>query len=64
LEFHHLDPTEKAFHVSRQGVSRSLARARAEARKCVLLCSNCHMEVEAGLQAVPLMSLRRRPEAP
>jgi len=62
LEFHHVDPAEKAFHVSRDGVSRSLARAQAEARKCVLLCSNCHMEVEAGLQAVPLTSLRSFPK--
>src|SRR4051794_3349928 len=54
LEFHHIDPAEKAFHVSREGVTRSLAKARAEARKCVLLCSNCHVEVEAGVQALPL----------
>jgi hypothetical protein len=26
---------------------------RAEASKCVLLCSNCHAEVEAGLAAPP-----------
>jgi len=54
LQFHHLDPAEKAFHVSREGVTRSLAKARAEARKCVLLCSNCHVEVEVGVQALPL----------
>jgi hypothetical protein len=54
LEFHHVDPADKAFHVSREGVTRSLAKARAEARKCVLLCSNCHVEVEAGIQALPL----------
>ncbi|HEX4623496.1 MAG TPA: hypothetical protein VH231_03515 [Solirubrobacteraceae bacterium] len=65
LEFHHIDPAEKAFHISRRGVSRSLAKARAEARKCVLLCSNCHMEVEMGLHAIPLDSLRGPwPDAP
>jgi hypothetical protein len=48
LQFHHLDPATKHFHVSREGVTRSLAAARAEARKCVLLCANCHAEVEAG----------------
>jgi DNA-directed RNA polymerase subunit RPC12/RpoP len=52
LEFHHLDPSEKAFSVSGTGVTRSLERARAEARKCVLLCSNCHAEVEGGYQAL------------
>jgi transposase-like protein len=48
LHFHHLDPTEKTFALSRHGVTRSLAAARAEASKCALLCSNCHAEVEAG----------------
>jgi transposase len=48
LQFHQVDPATKSFHVSREGVTRSLAAARAEARKCVLLCANCHAEVEAG----------------
>jgi len=49
LHFHHVDPSSKSFHVSQQGATRSLARARAEAAMCVLLCSNCHAEVEAGV---------------
>jgi transposase len=49
LQFHHRDPATKAFEVSRQGVTRSLRRLREEARKCVLLCANCHAMVEAGL---------------
>jgi transposase len=48
LEFHHLDPASKSFNISYQGLARSLARQRAEAAKCVLLCSNCHAEVEHG----------------
>jgi hypothetical protein len=52
LEFHHLDPEEKPFAVGQHGMSRSLQRAREKARKCVLLCSNCHAEVEAGLVSV------------
>ncbi len=52
LEFHHRDPAEKAFGVAYRGATRSLARARAEAAKCILLCSNCHMEVEAGVRSV------------
>ena len=54
LEFHHLDPSEKHFAVSSQGRTRSLESLRAEARKCVLLCSNCHAEVEDGLLTVPI----------
>lgn len=52
LQFHHLDPSTKAFNLSAQGVTRSLERARAEARKCVLLCANCHALVEAGVTVV------------
>jgi transposase len=49
LEFHHVVPEEKSFSLSHRGVARSLEKARAEASKCALLCSNCHAEVEAGL---------------
>jgi transposase len=54
LQFHHLDPASKEFHLGQNGVTRSLAKSRAEARKCILLCANCHGEVEAGITAVPL----------
>jgi transposase len=52
LEFHHLDPNTKRFGLSRRG-ARSIARLRLEAQKCVLLCSNCHAEVEAGTTKLP-----------
>jgi transposase-like protein len=48
LQFHHLDPVEKRLALSGQGVTLSLEVLRAEARKCVLLCANCHAEVEDG----------------
>jgi Zn finger protein HypA/HybF involved in hydrogenase expression len=54
LQFHHRDPATKAFEVSRQGITRSLERLRLEARKCVLLCANCHAMVEAGILALPV----------
>ena len=53
LHFHHVEPSEKAFALSARGMALSLAAARAEAAKCVLLCSNCHAEVEAGLASPP-----------
>jgi hypothetical protein len=52
LQFHHLDPGTKSFALSHDGVTRSLARARQEATKCVLLCANCHAEVEAGVRVL------------
>jgi transposase len=51
LEFHHRDRKTKLFALS--FVTRSLARAREEAKKCALLCSNCHAEVEAGVTKLP-----------
>lgn len=53
LQFHHLDPSTKAFQLSQRGITRGIGRMRAEARKCVLLCANCHALVEAGLEEVP-----------
>lgn len=52
LQFHHLDPTGKIFHLSLRGVTRSLEKLREEARKCVLLCATCHAEVEAGYASI------------
>lgn len=53
LEFHHLRPDDKRCALSQHGNARSLASARAEAQKCVLLCANCHREVEARVTLVP-----------
>ena len=55
LQFHHLDPKTKEFHLSCQGHSRSIQRMRTEAAKCVLLCANCHAQVEAGAKELPSM---------
>jgi transposase len=57
LEFHHLDPKTKEFQLAHCGRTRSIAKLRAEASKCALLCSNCHAEVEAGVSVVPLNSV-------
>src|SRR3954454_18234420 len=59
LQFHHLDPATKEFTL-RNGDTRSLERMRAEAAKCVLLCANCHAEVESGAAQVRV-PLRERP---
>jgi transposase len=49
LHFHHLDPSEKRLEINARGAAVALGQLRAEARKCVLVCANCHAEVEAGL---------------
>jgi transposase len=52
LHFHHLDRSEKQFGLAEGGMARSIERLRVEARKCILLCSNCHAEVEAGISSI------------
>ena len=42
-----MDPSTKEFTLAQRG-ARSIAMLRAEVRKCVLLCANCHAEVEVG----------------
>ncbi len=52
LHFHHVVPAEKSFEIQ-MGSGKSLAAYREEARKCVLVCANCHGEIAAGLIASP-----------
>jgi transposase len=53
LHFHHLDPSTKRHEINAKGVAIALDKLRVEARKCVLLCSNCHAEVEDGTAVLP-----------
>jgi transposase-like protein len=53
LAFHDVDPADKRLQISWNGVTQSIATLRTEAQKCVLLCSNCHAEVEDGLIELP-----------
>ena len=50
LDFHHVRPAEKLFSLDRRHlINLAWRRVVAELRKCVLLCANCHREVEAKL---------------
>ena len=41
--FHHIDPNEKDFCISRLFTGHySLIRIKKELQKCICLCSNCH----------------------
>jgi hypothetical protein len=52
LTFHHVDPARKSFGLS-MDTTKALAAYREEMRKCVLVCANCHGEIEAGLVPSP-----------
>ena len=49
LELHHKDAKTKDFALSTEGYTRSWEAIKREADKCVLLCANCHREIEAGI---------------
>jgi transposase len=59
LQFHHVDPSTKRFDLSLKGVARALDTVREEARKCVVLCANCHAEVEGGVSRLPVDAMHR-----
>lgn len=45
LQFHHIKPADKEFGISDKGLCRSAETMTAEAKKCLLLCANCHAEL-------------------
>lgn len=52
LHFHHVDPAQKSFEINASR-GKALAKYQEEARKCVLVCANCHGEIEVGLTESP-----------
>ncbi len=64
LHFHHVEPSQKRHEINAKGFAIALEKLRVEARKCVLLCSNCHAEVEDGMVSVPAMALDRSKAPP
>jgi hypothetical protein len=49
LEFHHREPSEKKFQLSKRGLTQRFAILLEELAKCDLLCGNCHAEDEAAI---------------
>lgn len=48
LEFHHVNPDEKEFQLDARHLSNtSMIKIMEEAKKCILLCSNCHREIHS-----------------
>jgi hypothetical protein len=48
LQFHHLEPNKKEFTISNSGTMK-FEVLKDEADKCILVCSNCHVEIHFGL---------------
>ncbi|UJA21908.1 hypothetical protein HJD18_08510 [Thermoleophilia bacterium SCSIO 60948] len=53
LQFHHVDPAQKEFGIG-SGNTLAFDRVAKEAAKCVLVCANCHAEIEAGAEILAL----------
>ncbi|MFM2010760.1 MAG: Cronobacter phage [Bacteroidota bacterium] len=49
LEFHHRDRKEKSFALSKALIKKTRKEILDEIDKCILVCSNCHKEIHAGL---------------
>lgn len=52
LHFHHVDRARKSFGISVAN-GKSIAAYREELKKCVLVCANCHGEIETGMIQSP-----------
>lgn len=53
LEFHHVNPEEKEFGITRDTSTTSLEKQLQELKKCILVCSNCHRGIHDGYLQVP-----------
>ena len=48
LQFHHLDSNNKEYDVSRLVTqNRPYEKILKEAKKCIMICANCHAEIHA-----------------
>ena len=54
LQFHHLDPSSKETTVSNLIANiKGWSTIVDEARKCIMVCANCHTEIHAKVREVP-----------
>jgi hypothetical protein len=44
LQFHHVDPSKKEFNLGNKR-GYKIETLRTELKKCILVCSNCHIEI-------------------
>lgn len=57
LDFHHLDPNEKDFTIGNRDFR--LVDCIEESKKCILICTNCHREIHAGLWQIEDLMLKK-----
>ena len=57
LDLHHIDSSKKSFSIGAKGYTRSWEVTKNELDKCILVCANCHREIEAGITQLPKETL-------
>ena len=50
LEFHHINKKDKRFNISMNILNYPWVQILLEIMKCVLVCANCHFEIEEGIR--------------
>ena len=50
LQFHHINPEEKDFDIGHSGYTLSWEKTKKELDKCILVCANCHGEIEDEIE--------------
>ena len=58
LDLHHIKGT-KEFTIGDSGYTYSKEKLRKELEKCILVCANCHREIEAGVTVLPKASFNK-----
>ncbi len=51
LHFHHIEPHDKEFGFS-SNMTKPFEVLQIELNKCIIVCSNCHSEIHAGLMEI------------
>lgn len=52
LDLHHING-KKDFGIGDKGYTRSWEIVKKELDKCILVCANCHREIEIGITQLP-----------
>lgn len=53
LDFHHRDPSQKDFGISKAKLTSFCEKVERELDKCMLVCANCHRELHVGFKCSP-----------
>lgn len=56
LEFHHINPENKLFNIDCE--KKGINKLKEEAKKCLLVCANCHREIHAGVLSLKTISTK------